>query len=82
MPANFSYYGLSSNTTLNYNGAADFVGTINAPQADFTLSGAGQMYGAIICSSFTSSGSAQIHYDQALVGNGLFLVTSWKELPL
>jgi hypothetical protein len=81
VPANFVYYGLPSNTTLNYNGTADFVGTINAPQANFSLSGSGSVYGAIICNSLTSSGTSNIHYDHALVGNGLFLVTSWKELP-
>ncbi len=79
-PANFSYFGLSSNTVLNYNGSADFVGTINAPQANFTIGGSVSVYGAIICNTFNSGGGASVHYDQALNGGGKFMVNSWREL--
>ncbi len=80
LPSALSYFGLSSNTNLNYNGTADFVGTINAPQANFVISGGASVYGAVICNTFTSSGGSSVHYDQALAGGGIFMVTSWREL--
>jgi hypothetical protein len=81
-PANFSYNGLSSNSTLRYSGAADFIGTINAPEANVIFTGNSSVYGAIICNTFTGTGNSGIHYDQALGGVGIFMVTSWREMPL
>jgi hypothetical protein len=80
-PNHFSYLGLPGNNVLKYNGAADFVGKINAPQADVNISGNSSLFGAVICKSFTSSGSGSIHYDRALKGSALWTVTSWRELP-
>jgi len=79
-PASFSYYGLPGNKVLNYSGKADFVGTINAPNANLGLSGGASLFGAIICNSFTSSGTSGVHYDQSLNGGSILLITSWKEL--
>jgi choice-of-anchor A domain-containing protein len=79
-PSRFSYYGLPSSTRLTYSGAADFVGTINAPQANVQLSGGSSIYGAVICNTFNCSGGSGVHYDQGLSGGGIFLVTSWKEM--
>jgi hypothetical protein len=80
LPANFGYYGLTSNTVLTYSGAADFVGSINAPQADVNLSGVPSIYGAVICNTFTCSGDVGVHYDLGLRGGGQLMVTSWREL--
>ena len=80
LAVNFSYYGLPSNKTLNYSGSADFIGTVNAPQAHFTLSGNASVYGAIICDSFNSTGNSSVHYDRALAGGGLITVIGWREL--
>jgi hypothetical protein len=79
-PANLSYIGLPSSKTLNYNGNANFIGTINAPQADFMLSGGASVFGAIIANTFTSSGGSSVHYDQATSSKGIFMVTAWREL--
>jgi len=79
-PANFSYLGLPTNKTLRYSGTADFVGTINAPQADFVIGGGASVYGGIICNSFTGGGGSGVHYDKSLSGGGMFMVTSWREL--
>ena len=79
-PTGFSYFGLSSNTTLNYSGTADFVGTINAPLANFNISGGASVYGAIICNTFTGGGGSSVHYNQALQARALFLMSSWREL--
>ena len=79
LPQNFTYYGLPSNKVLSYNGAANFIGTINAPSADFAISGGASVYGAIICNSFTCSGGSSVHYDQSVRSGGIFLITSWVE---
>jgi len=79
-PNNFGYYGLPTSTQLTYSGAADFVGIINAPQADVAISGGSSVYGAVICRTFSSSGGSGVHYDQKLGGGGIFLITSWREI--
>ena len=81
LPANFSYFGLSSNSLMQYSGLADLIGTINAPQAAVKITGGASLYGAIICNSFNSNGTSGVHYDQTLAGGGIFLVTSWREFP-
>jgi len=77
---NLSIIGLSSCTSLTISGGSAFYGTVNAPQADFTLS-ASAAYGAFIVHTFTDSGGASLHYDSALSdGTGNYIPTSWKEL--
>jgi hypothetical protein len=79
--ANFSYYGLTNNTTLSYSGSSAFIGTVYAPEASFTFSGAGGMCGAAVVHSYTSSGSSSFHYDQALSGaSGHTVHFSYTEL--
>jgi hypothetical protein len=78
-PSNLSYYGLPGNTTLSYSGTANFVGTINAPEADFAISGGASVYGAVICNTFNCNGGSSVHYDQALGGGGTLVVTAWRE---
>jgi hypothetical protein len=80
LPGNFSYYGLPTSKSLVYSGQADFVGTINAPQAAVNVSGGSSVFGAIICDTFTSSGGSGVHYDEGLGGGGLLTVTSWREI--
>jgi hypothetical protein len=79
LPGNFTYIGLPGNTVLNYSGSAAFIGTVNAPEANFNLGGNSQVYGAVICNTFTSGGGSSVHYDKALNGGGFFTITSWKE---
>ena len=80
LPSNFSLVGLSSSDKMTYSGSADFVGTINAPEADVTVSGGADVYGAVICSTFTSSGGSGVHYDQGLAGFTGLVVIAWTEL--
>ena len=80
LPANFSFYGLPTCKTVNYSGSANFVGTINAPQAAVKFSGNASIFGAVICDSFTSSGTTSVHYDKAAGYQGIFLVNSWREM--
>jgi hypothetical protein len=79
-PSSFSYHGLPSSTSLIYSGNADFVGTINAPQADVQITGGSSVFGAIICNTFTSNGGSSVHYDEGLAGGGILVVTSWREI--
>jgi Tfp pilus assembly protein PilX len=77
---NFSYHGLPSNTSITYSGSASFIGTINAPEAAFTISGSAAMVGAAIVNTFNDSGGAAIHYDEGLGGRGQLTMTSYVEL--
>ena len=79
--ANFAYLGTTNNTSLKYSGGADFIGTINAPQADVTVSGGANVYGAAIVNTYTSKSSkAAFHYDQALGIPGILKLVSYREL--
>jgi len=79
-PANFSYIGVGNNAKLDISGQGSFVGTINAPQTDLSMSGTAQVYGAAIINTFSSSGSASLHYDEDLDAFRKLRVKAWKEL--
>jgi hypothetical protein len=80
LASDFTYIGLSSNTSITYSGSAAFIGTVNAPQAALTISGSAGAYGAAIVKTATISGGAGFHYDQSLAtGTGL-VVSSWTEM--
>jgi hypothetical protein len=81
LPSSFSYYGTTNNTTINYSGGADFIGTIDAPEADVTLSGGASLFGAVIVNTYTSTSSgAGLHYDESLGGPGILKLVSYREL--
>lgn len=84
---NFSYYGLTNNTSLSLSGNAAFTGVIYAPNADFTLGGGGSnsydFVGASITKTATMNGHFNFHYDEALSKFGPmrgYVVTSWNEM--
>lgn len=84
---NFSYYGLTNNTSLSLSGNAAFTGVIYAPNADFTLGGGGNntydFVGASITKTATMNGHFNFHYDEALSKFGPmrgYVVTSWNEM--
>jgi hypothetical protein len=79
-PANFNYIGLPTNKSLKMAGEGAFIGTINAPQAELSISGNGGIYGAAIVNTYSSSGNASVHYDECLNLFGKFRVKAWKEL--
>jgi hypothetical protein len=83
----FQYYGLPSNTALAVTGNGSFVGSIYAPNADLTLSGAGgtdqDFSGAAIAKTVTMGGNFKFHYDEALRTVGPprgYVVTRWDEM--
>jgi len=47
-------------------GSTRFYGALYAPQSPITISGNADVYGSIIAQSISLTGSASIHYDQAL----------------
>ena len=78
--SNFSLIGLPTCTSITYSGTSDFVGSVNAPQADVTMNGTPEVYGAAIVKSFGAVGVAAFHYDEALAAGSGVVVKSWKEL--
>jgi hypothetical protein len=80
LASQFTIIGLASNKSISFGGNSTFVGRINAPQADVKLNGTPEFYGASISQSFTSVGTADFHYDEALGTATVLVVTSWKEL--
>jgi hypothetical protein len=83
---NFAYYGLPSNKTVQFNGNANFIGTIYAPQADFSLGGGGNdeydFVGASVTKTVTMNGKFNFHYDENLAKTGPargYVPTLWAE---
>jgi hypothetical protein len=77
-------YGDDNKVTIS-SLTTNFIGTINAPAYDVTISGGGSLAGALVANTLTESGGSGLHYDEALgsggasttVGNYAF--ASWFE---
>ena len=84
--ANFTYYGLPSNTSITYGGNSSFVGVIYAPSADLTLNGGGNNVGLIGASTTKTvrmNGHYDFHFDENLLNvspSRGYLMNSWTEL--
>lgn len=83
----FTYYGLPTNTSISWSGNNEFIGTVYAPSASFSLTGGGSnnndYQGACIVNSVTMNGHFSFHFDESLARNGPLLgyvATSWTEL--
>jgi hypothetical protein len=83
---NFAYFGLPSNTTVQFGGNGSFVGTVYAPQANFLLGGGGadeyDFVGASVTKTVKMNGKFRFHYDENLarVGPGRgYVPTLWAE---
>ncbi|HEX4644265.1 MAG TPA: hypothetical protein VH598_01510, partial [Verrucomicrobiae bacterium] len=59
----FQYYGLPSNTSIVCSSGAPFVGTIYAPEADYTMNGATYI-GASVTKTVTMQGGGIFHFDE------------------
>jgi hypothetical protein len=79
-PSNLSLIGTSSCTGITYSGSSSFIGTVNALQAAFVISGSADAYGAVIAASANVSGGASFHYPINLGARLGYLVSSWQEL--
>jgi hypothetical protein len=67
--------GVTQKVTVS--GGGVFVGVINGPGADFTLSGSANFSGALIGKTMNLSGGS-IHYDEALNRNGTVLGNQYE----
>ena len=83
--ATTSFVGVGTNNKFTDSGSGTFVGTINAPAYDGTISGSGDYTGAFAGSTLTISGSGSFHYDESLSGGasnptiGNYAFASWFE---
>jgi|GEM_PF-730699 len=82
----FHYFGLPTNTAIDYKGNSAFYGVIYAPQATLKLGGGGttdlDFSGAITAYSLTMNGHYHVHYDESLrpAVPPPIVVTSWTEV--
>jgi len=84
--ANLAYYGLPSNTAINFSGNSTFTGTIYAPDAAITLTGGGSddydFVGCCIGKSIKLNGHFTFHFDEDLLRSPSrgYTVTHWNEI--
>jgi hypothetical protein len=81
--ADCTFQCLPTCTSGAFGGNSMFVGTINAPEADWTLAGGAGVCGAFIANSFKLSGGMCVHYDEALGSSkpgAVYSIASWSEL--
>ena len=82
----FQYFGLPTNTSIDYKGNSAFYGVIYAPQASLKLGGGGTLdmdfNGSITVASLTMNGHYHVHYDESLQPAipGPIVVNSWNEV--
>ncbi len=67
---NLSIVAYGSGKKVTVSGSGSFIGTINAPNNNFTISGDANYSGAFIGNNITISGGASVHYDESLKING------------
>ena len=71
--AGFQYYGLSGNTSVQWQFAGAAVGTIYGPEANVTLSGGASVLdfsGSLVANSVNLLGHINLHYDENLTRIG------------
>ncbi|HKQ38806.1 MAG TPA: hypothetical protein VJ063_12065 [Verrucomicrobiae bacterium] len=83
LPKNLSFLGMPNCKMVGINAGAQFACSIYAPQADVSITGGGEGYGAVVANTFKLSGGMRWHYDQGLQGDpleGRYVASSWQEL--
>jgi len=81
--ANIAIYGLPTCTSITFANGASYVGTIYAPEADFTGTGGTTFTGALVANTFSFTRGATMHYDENLSVAGPstgFVASSWQEI--
>lgn len=78
-----------SGQTISMTGNATTVAAINAPNADFSITGNGEVWGSVIARNISLNGNAAFRYDEALLdfsnttGTGNpWGIAKWRELTL
>lgn len=81
--ANTSFVGVGTGKTFTDSGSSSFIGTLNAPGYDITISGNGAFVGSALGNTITLSGNGGFHYDQALASANApaanYAYASWFE---
>jgi hypothetical protein len=80
---NLTVYGLPTCTSINVAASANFIGSIYAPSAAVSISGASPFYGSCICRSASFAGSGVFHYDEALntsTSSSSYYINHWQEV--
>ena len=76
--------GGASSTQWRLTGGTNAYFTVFAPDHDLVVSGAGNIYGALVSKAYTASGGSAIHYDKALASIRTpvvnFVSGTWAEL--
>jgi hypothetical protein len=70
IPANRTLYFLPTCTSATWNGTNVCVGTLYAPDTNFTISGSVEMFGRIVAKSINNTSSGGMHNDEALPAVG------------
>jgi hypothetical protein len=86
-PTNLSIWGCGTSTTTwtlsgGPNGTSEAYFAVYAPKHPITISGGGELFGAVVGASVNNSGGSQIHYDLALarVPSLVLVPGSWTEI--
>jgi hypothetical protein len=80
IPANCRIFGLPTCVSMKYAGTAEAYCKLYAPNADIRVTGNFDFSGSIVGNTVQFSGTANIHYDEALVDGPDYRVVSWEEL--
>jgi Tfp pilus assembly protein PilX len=85
-PTKLALSGCGTNTSdWKLTGSSDAYMTVYAPTHKFTISGGGDLWGALISASLDASGGSSVTFDEALIGSTTTMVLiagSWTELTL
>jgi hypothetical protein len=81
IPSKCLIFGLQNCTSMKYAGTAKGYCKLYAPSADITVTGNYDFNGSVVGNTVQFSGTASIHYDEALSGSGPdYRIVSWEEL--
>lgn len=80
-PDALTIYGLASCDQFSFSGSSSFIGSVYAPDAQFSFNGAVDVSGTFTGETITITGGARIHYDEALDNaSKRFVVARWDEI--
>ena len=81
IPSKCAIYGLPNCTSMKYAGTAAAYCKLYAPSADIRITGDYDFSGSMVGRYVRFSGTANIHYDEALAGDAAtYRVVRWQEL--
>lgn len=75
---NLYVYGLPTCTSMQFSGNAEFVGVVNAPEADVSYKGNADFCGSLIANTVSMVGKGNFHCDTGIIAQGV-TVASWNE---